>query len=201
MNNTTNLNSTKESFSINKYLGFIVSVVLTGLGLLALMAPVYFGIGLSYIITAGLGIHGAVNILSYIRVSPDERDGWTLASGIMFLLLSAIIILSAIDNSPTPVLMLMALTFTIGFLVLLNGIDQIHAFLTLHRADIPGAGWILASGILNVLLAALILINPVLGWLSMSIVWGIYLTITGIALFVESCAGRRGKHPNVHTAV
>ena len=50
----------------------------------------------------------------------------------------------------------------------------------------------LTSGILNLILTAIILINPVLGWFGITMIWGIYLTMSGLVLFAESCSGTRG---------
>ena len=54
--------------------------------------------------------------------------------------------------------------------------DRIRSFILLRKYAVPGAGWMLAGGILNLLLTAVILINPLFGWFGISVIWGIYLT-------------------------
>ena len=38
-------------------------------------------------------------------------------------------------------------------------------------------------------LSMVILANPVVSWFTLASVWGIYLTVSGIALFAESLSG------------
>ena len=51
---------------------------------------------------------------------------------------------------------------------------------------------VLTSGILNVILGIVLLTNPLASWFALSAVWGIYLSVSGLALLVESISGRRG---------
>ena len=60
--------------------------------------------------------------------------------------------------------------------------------------DADGAGWILAAGVLNALLAMVILANPLMSWFALSTVWGVYLGASGVALAAEAFASSRGKN-------
>lgn len=177
-----------------KKAGIIVSAIMIAFGILAAFAAVPLGIGLGFLLTASLGIYGISQLRAYIQVRSGHRNGWTLASGILYLLFSLLMLWNALGNTYGPFQLLSVLAFTIGFLSMINGIDQITAFLVLKKRQISGAGWILAGGILNFILSILMIANPVLGWFSLSVVWGIYLIVSGIALLAESLSGRRGIH-------
>lgn len=184
-------------YSMNRTTGIIVSVILMILGLLTFLNPFSLGVGLSYIITIGLGVYGVSGIVTYFRVPREHRNGWTLANGIIISVLAVLMLWTALGNSYGTIQMVSTLAFAIGFMSLLGGIDQIKAFSMLRRYSVPGAGWMLTSGILNLILTAIILINPVLGWFGITMIWGIYLTMSGLVLFAESCSGTRGVAPAV----
>ena len=184
-------------YSINKTTGIIFSLIMMILGMFAFLNPFALGTSLSYIITIGLGIYGVTSIVAYFRVTPKERNGWTLANGIILSALAVLMLWTALGNAYGSVQMITTLAFAIGFLALLGGIDQIRSFILLRKYAVPGAGWMLAGGILNLLLTAVILINPLFGWFGISVIWGIYLTVSGLVLFAESCSGMRGMYPAV----
>lgn len=64
------------------------------------------------------------------------------------------------------------------------------------RQNTPGAGWVLAGGILNVVAGNLIVLQPLTGWLAVSTLWGIYLAVAGLGLLAESLSGHRGRYTN-----
>ena len=104
---------------------------------------------------------------------------------------------TALGNPYGSVELLSTLTFAIGFFTLLSGIEQIQAFSALRKASVPGARLMLTSGIMNLFLTLIILINPLLGWFGLSVIWGLYLTMSGIVLLTESFVGNSTRY---HTA-
>ena len=184
-------------YNMSKKTGIIVSIIMIALGLLAFFDPFALGIGITYIITIGLGIYGISGIIAFIKGEAGNRNGWTLANGIVLTLLAVLMLWTALGNAYGSVQMLSTLTFIIGFFTLLGGIDQIQAYSDLRKASVPGASLMLASGILNLFLTLLILINPLFGWFGLSVIWGLYLTVSGIIIFAESCTGKRGVYPAI----
>ena len=156
-------------------------------------------------VTVGLGIYGVSNIVTYFKVEPELRNGWTLANGIILTVLAVFMLWTALGHSYGSIQLLSTLTFAIGFFTLIGGINQIQnalsqsiqMFNVLRKESVPGSGLMLASGIMNLFLTLLILINPLFGWFGISVIWGLYLTISGIILFAESCTGKRGVYPAI----
>ena len=64
----------------------------------------------------------------------------------------------------------------------------------LDHDSLASAGWMLAAGVLNALLAMVILANPLMSWFALSTVWGVYLGASGVALAAEAFASSRGKN-------
>ena len=177
---------------VNRKTGIVASIVLAVLGLLTFFTPISVGVGMAYLLTAGLMVYGISQTVAFIRASKEARSGWSLVNGIMLLLFSGFTLWSGLSGVYGTLQMIASLSYVAGFLTIAAGISQISTFFALQRAS--GSGWIMASGILNLLLSLVILANPVVSWFTLTSVWGIYLTVSGIALFAESLSGRRACH-------
>ena len=147
---------------------------------------------MAYLLTAGLMVYGISQTVAFFRAPKEARSGWSLVNGIMLLLFSGFTLWSGLSGVYGTLQMIASLSYVAGFLTIATGISQISTFFALQRAS--GSGWIMASGILNLLLSLVILANPVVSWFTLTSVWGIYLTVSGIALFAESLSGRRACH-------
>ena len=177
---------------VNRKTGIVASIVLAVLGLLTFFTPISVGVGMAYLLTAGLMVYGISQTVAFFRAPKEARSGWTLVNGIMLLLFSGFTLWSGLSGVYGTLHMIASLSYVAGFLTIAAGISQISTFFALQRAS--GSGWIMASGILNLLLSLVILANPVVSWFTLTSVWGIYLTVSGIALFAESLSGRRACH-------
>lgn len=177
---------------VNRKTGIVASIVLAVLGLLTFFTPISVGVGMAYLLTAGLMVYGISQTVAFFRAPKEARSGWSLVNGIMLLLFSGFTLWSGLSGVYGTLQMIGSLSYVAGFLTIAAGISQISTFFALQRAS--GSGWIMASGILNLLLSLVILANPVVSWFTLTSVWGIYLTVSGIALFAESLSGRRACH-------
>lgn len=177
---------------VNRKTGIVASIVLAVLGLLTFFTPISVGVGMAYLLTAGLMVYGISQTVAFFRAPKEARSGWSLVNGIMLLLFSDFTLWSGLSGVYGTLQMIASLSYVAGFLTIAAGISQISTFFALQRAS--GSGWIMASGILNLLLSLVILANPVVSWFTLTSVWGIYLTVSGIALFAESLSGRRACH-------
>lgn len=177
---------------VNRKTGIVASIVLAVLGLLTFFTPISVGVGMAYLLTAGLMVYGISQTVAFIRAPKEARSGWSLVNGIMLLLFSGFTLWSGLSGVYGTLQMIASLSYVAGFLTIAAGISQISTFFALQRAS--GSGWIMASGILNLLLSLVILANPVASWFTLTSVWGIYLTVSGIALFAGSLSGHRACH-------
>lgn len=177
---------------VNRKTGIVASIVLAVLGLLTFFTPISMGVGMACLLTAGLLVYGISQTAAFFRAPKEARSGWSLVNGIMRLLFSGFTLWSGLSGVYGTLQMIASLSYVAGFLTIAAGISQISTFFALQRAS--GSGWIMASGILNLLLSLVILANPVASWFTLTSVWGIYLTVSGIALFAESLSGHRACH-------
>ena len=174
-------------------IGVGAGLVMIGIGALALFKPLLAGISLGYLITMGLGIYGAAQIAAYLREPAAARDGGALASGLTLAILSLFALWASFQTPLGLVGMLTGLAVASAFFALLQGLGRIVAFSQQQNDRAEGGGWILADGVLNLLLGFAILVTPLAGWFAISTVWGIYLGVSGLALIAQTLAARRGR--------
>lgn len=170
----------------NKALGIIVAICMIVFGILFMLRPVVTEVVAMVFATIGFIIYGIYQIIVYIRTPHDYKNGWTLANGIIFTILGFLILAEGPGD------MFMTFAFLLGFLALYEGIMQCAVYSTLHKAGEPGAGWVLASGIINIVLSCFLIIWPFVSTTALAMVCGIYLTVGGVALFAEACSGHYG---------
>lgn len=177
--------------------GIAAGLMMICIGVLTFIDPVFTGISLAYLVTAGLSIYGITQIAAFIKTPSGQRSTSTLVIG--FLLAgSSLFTLWASFQTPSGFAgMLSGLSIGVAFLAALQGIGQFLTFSEMQDAKIKGAGWVLAGGIVNTLLGIMILTTPIMSWFAISTVWSLYLGVSGIALLTESLSGHRGRKGDV----
>lgn len=162
----------------NRTLGLIVAALMVVLGLLVFFAPGVFAQIILWLFISGLFIHGLFQIIVYSK--SIIKNGWSLTSGILSLLLAVLLIFS------DPLSRASTFAFMLAFLSLTTGMNQVSAAAVMKKQGAPGTGWLTASGIINIILSVFLIFNPFIMLLGFGIIAGIYLIIGGIALFAET---------------
>jgi len=99
--------------------------------------------------------------------------GWTLASGIIDVLIGGYLI-------SFPVVTMATLPFILGFWLMFRSFYLIGASIDLQSLGAPGWGWLLAGGILLVILSLVILYYPAAGAVSIIACSGSAFIVGGI---------------------
>ncbi|MEG2361789.1 MAG: DUF308 domain-containing protein [Christensenella sp.] len=189
-----NINSlAKKATGGNKTAGIIIAVCMMVIGILIFVNPLIWGLGIAYFVTVGFIIYGIYEIIAFARTPADIRNGWTIANGIIFTLLGIMVLVEALVGQLGQINMLSTFSFIIGFFALFDGITQVSSYGVFKKSGEPGAGWVLASGILNILLGIFIICAPIVGWFTIEWIFAIYLIIGGIALFAQACSGKLAR--------
>lgn len=170
----------------NKVGGIIVAICMIVLGILFLVWPLRTDYVVMVIATIGFIVYGIYEIIVYVRTPKDYKNGWTLANGIIFVILGCLILWEGPGD------MFLTFAFLLGFLALFGGITQCSTYGVIRSSGEPGAGWVLASGIINIILGIFFLITPFAATWAIGYVLGVYLVVGGIALFAEACSGHHG---------
>ncbi len=162
----------------NKAGGIVISIIMIVLGILFFIWPLITVVGLEYIASIGILIFGAYQVIRFIVGPSGTRQGWTLASGILLVIVGIMALSMGIINRA------FMFAFLLGFLAMIAGINQLASVGAFKKAG-QSTGWLIASGIINIVLAAFLLIAPFAATWALQIVFGIYLLVGGIAFLVE----------------
>ncbi|MGI6153373.1 MAG: HdeD family acid-resistance protein [Christensenellaceae bacterium] len=171
----------------NKTGGIIIAILMIILGILFMLRPLITEAIAMYLAMIGLVIYGIFQIIVYAKTPSELKNGWKLANGIIFIILGVLLI------AGSPVVMIEMFAFLLGFLAMFSGINQIAASSAVKKAGESGSGWLLASGIINLVLSAFFIIAPFAASFILAYILGLYLIIGGVALFAEACSGQLGK--------
>ena len=158
------------------------------IGILFFVWPLIMALGIEFISAIGIIIYGVYQIVKYAKTPADAKNSWSLANGIIFIILGVIAATSGVIARAE------MFAFILGFLALMSGISQISAFGAFKKSGQAGMGGLVVSGIINIIIAIFFILSPFAATWAFQWIFGIYLLIGGIALLAETtAAGQPGR--------
>jgi len=174
----------KDALRAHWRLFLFEGVILIMLGILAIAAPVAATIATDILIGWLLLIAGISGIFAVFAARNIASFLWSLIPGVLSVAVGAMLLLKPIEGAVSLTLLLTAFFIT-------EGVFQTVASIAYRDAMGSSWGWVLASGISDLILAAII----ILGW-PISAVWvlgllvGVNLITSGWAIVMAALAGR-----------
>jgi uncharacterized membrane protein HdeD (DUF308 family) len=163
----------------------IEGVLLILLGIAAVAMPLMAGIAATLVFAWILILTGMIGLISAFAGRAHSHLGWSLASAIIALLIGVILLLYPLAGA-------VALTIVISVYLLLDGVTLIGLALDHRRRGITQWGWLVVSGLIDIVLAAIIFfMNAIGSAVFVGVVVGISLIIAGIALLLVQRAATR----------
>lgn len=139
-------------------------------------------------------VNGAFNLVAAVRhIQKKERWGWLLFSGIVGILTGVVVLVA-----PWVATMVMAsfLWASVGFWAIFTGVLEISAAVRL-RQEIKGEIWLAFSGLLSIVLGAIVLwiffSRPVESFLAAGWLLGFYAAVSGVTLLFLSWRLRKTR--------
>ena len=139
-------------------------------------------------------VNGAFNLVAAVRhIQKKERWGWLLFSGIVGILTGVVVLVA-----PWVATMVMAsfLWASVGFWAIFTGVLEISAAVRL-RQEIKGEIWLAFSGLLSIVLGAIVLwiffSRPVESFLAAGWLLGFYAAVYGVTLLFLSWRLRKAR--------
>ncbi|WP_267643761.1 HdeD family acid-resistance protein [Haloarchaeobius amylolyticus] len=161
---------------------FLAGIALAIGGILAIAFPFVTSISLSLLFGAVLVIGGLVNVAHSI-----SQMKWT--GFVSQALLGVLYTVAGIFLMANPLLGLASLTLLLVGFFLLNGIVEI--FLGFKLREEPNWGWVVASGVVSLVLASLVLANfPSSALWAIGLLFGVNLLSTGISFALFAVGAR-----------
>jgi uncharacterized membrane protein HdeD (DUF308 family) len=160
-------------------------VLLIVLGLLALVSPLFAGLAVAVIFGWLLVMVGVLGLVSAFAGRDHAHMGWSFASAAIALIVGLILVFN-------PLVAAELVTILIGAYLLLDGISLIGLGLDQRKRGTRAWGWMLGAGVLDVLLAAILLSLAGIGpTVLVGVVVGVDLIVAGVALLLVHRADRR----------
>lgn len=139
-------------------------------------------------------VNGAFNLVAAVRhIQKKERWGWLLFIGIVGILTGVVVLVA-----PWVATMVMAsfLWASVGFWAIFTGVLEISAAVRL-RQEIKGEIWLAFSGLLSIVLGAIVLwiffSRPVESFLAAGWLLGFYAAVYGVTLLFLSWRLRKTR--------
>ncbi|MDR2010125.1 MAG: DUF308 domain-containing protein [Bacteroidales bacterium] len=139
------------------WLSLIVGVIAIILGIWSIVTPETTLITLSYIFILAFVISGIFEIIfSVANKNILNGWGWSLASGIIELLLGLLLLML-----PLPIVTTM-FVYLIGFWIMFRSIWTIGEAVEIQQMGVKNWGWLLAIGIISVIFSFIFLVSPMI---------------------------------------
>lgn len=158
------------------WLLLVTGIVLFLLGIVIFIFPQQSYIGMSLLFGWVILITGILEVvLSTANRHFVTGRGWMLAGGVIEIILGIILIFNIALSAAT-------LPIFLGFWLLMRSFSAIGLGGDMNALSIPGSGWTIFSGILLLICAIWILLQPLVFGTTAVIIWvGISLLFAGVA--------------------
>lgn len=181
----------EKAFEVLKKLkgvGIVLSIIVIILGICMFVKPIATGSMMIWILVVGVLINGIEKIVSYVKMPKESRDGFLLAVGILWTFISVVIIFRGLNFSYLVTANIEAcIGIMIGFTCMFSGIGQICGAEKIKQQG-GSKSMAILGGVMEILCALVVLSAPLLGMIAITIMYGVYLIMMGVALLVRCLA-------------
>jgi uncharacterized membrane protein HdeD (DUF308 family) len=161
----------------------VLSVLLIAAGAIAILSPMIAGVAITVVVGWLLIVSGALHLAFAFGSGGARAVVWQILLGLAYGFIGVYVLAN-------PVAGLASLTFAIAIYLFVEGVLEFVLSFQLRPA--PGSGWLLADGIITLVLAVMIWSTwpSSAAWVVGTLV-GISMFFSGITRLMLSLAGRR----------
>jgi uncharacterized membrane protein HdeD (DUF308 family) len=185
----------RDAFGAHWRLMMFQGVVMIILGVLAVAAPVIATIAIDIYVGWLFLFSGVIGLIALFSSHHIPAFLWTLITAALSVALGILLIWKPVEGA-------LSLTFLLTAFFLVEGVFQIATSLV-YRDSLPGTwGWMLASGVSDLLLVAIIVLGwPATGVWVLGLLVGINLFMSGWAIVMMAFAGRQATKTNTDSTL
>jgi len=175
----------RDAFGAHWRLMMFQGVIMIILGVLAVAAPVIATIAIDIWVGWLFLFSGVIGLIALFSSHHIPAFLWSLITAALSIALGILLIWKPVEGA-------LSLTFVLTAFFLVEGVFQIATSLV-YRDSLPGTwGWMLASGVSDLLLVAIIVLGwPATGVWVLGLLVGINLFMSGWAIVMMAFAGRQ----------
>ena len=177
----------RDAFGAHWRLMMFQGVIMIILGVLAVAAPVIATIAIDIWVGWLFLFSGVIGLIALFSSHHIPAFLWSLITAALSIALGILLIWKPVEGA-------LSLTFLLTAFFLVEGVFQIATSLV-YRDSLPGTwGWMLASGVSDLLLVAIIVLGwPATGVWVLGLLVGINLFMSGWAIVMMAFAGREAS--------
>jgi uncharacterized membrane protein HdeD (DUF308 family) len=192
MNQTTDVERVAAAVSatIHKHwvLFLVEGILLTVLGMLAILLPAVASLAATLIFGWILLLSGGMGLVTTLRARHAPGFGWSLLSALIGLVAGVLLL-------ARPVLGTLSLTAVLIAFLLAEGVVSIFYAIEHRKGFSAGWGWMLASGLLDLVLAVILLAGlPGTAVWALGVLLGVNMIVGGAALISMALRARLPAH-------
>ncbi|MFS0783036.1 HdeD family acid-resistance protein [Bacillus sp. 1P06AnD] len=164
--------------TFSRILILVSGILMIGLGFWFMVDPSVTLAAFTVFIGLLMMVSGIFHIIMYFYHRKYRRtSGWVLADGILTLLLGIVLVADQISGT-------LALAYLFSFWVLFSGLLRVIGAFEARDFDIPYWGWIMAAGIIGILIGFMALFNPIIAAIGIAFIIGAFFIVQGIFAIV-----------------
>jgi len=185
MNLGTMQRAMRGALGANWQLLMIQGIAMIILGVVAVIWPFVATIAFAFFVGWLFLISGIVGLVAMFSASDTPAFLWTLVTAALSIVAGALLIWKPVEGA-------VSLTLVLGVFFIAEGIFQIVTS-TAYRDALAGSwGWMLASGIADLVLALIVILGwPESGTWVLGLLVGINLATSGGAMVIAAFEGRK----------
>ncbi len=162
------------------YLPLLAGIVLIAMGIWTFKEPIDSYVALAFLFSLSFIISGLFDVIySIANREVIDNWGWSLAKGVITLLIGVLMI-------KNPLFTMATLPLYVGFVVLFRSMSAISLSLDLKNYGVMDWRNLMALGIIGVVVAIILILNPDFAGLSIVAWTGIALIVAGILNLIIS---------------
>ncbi len=165
------------------YLPLVIGLILLILGVWTLFTPAKSYVAVAIVFAIGFLING---ILETYFAIVNKTNGWSLALGILSLILGLMLLFN-------PALSAITLPLYVGFMLMFRSVSGIAIALQLRSHYVIDWGTLMVFSVLGILLSFLMIFNPAFGGLSI-VLWTGFAFLASGALSIVFALRLRKLH-------
>ncbi len=175
--------------NIPRWLVLVLGILLIVMGIVLFFTPVANSIFFAYFMSALMLIFGGGEIIYYLCRHDKGISGWILADGIITVILGALLLF--IPGATIP-----GMTILFAMWVLFTGVIRLSAAFAAKDRGSSDWGWILAAGILGILIGIWFMFDPLLTFISIGYILPLAFIVQGVsAIGVFLSTDKGSKEP------
>ncbi len=179
-------NKLYEALKKIRTIGIVVSILLIILGIVMFTMPLAAALIVSYIFIISIIVSGVFNLLKFVK-SPDKgKKVWTLIFALLSIGLGVYVFINDVAGGLRgQAHAIYVMCIALAIMLLTTGFGRITAAFALKKEGGKGFGWMLTSGILDILVGMFFISHPFTTIATYEWVMGIFVIISGITLLIE----------------